>query len=209
MKEGDVTCEFMPKGDSSHKGKDTKDEIVTIDSIIYNNNSGYATVFLETKDKTMITFDVYTGKDGDIFFIKPGDKITLRNISIGKWNDDMARNKPIDEAENKVQSSKTEPISVKNDLKDDKLRWDLLPLEQIEEVVKVLHAGAKKYAPNTWQNLPDAYSRYKSAMFRHLMEAERGNIRDEETGCLHMAQVVTNALFMLYAKMKEYERSLG
>lgn len=98
MKEGSVTCEFMPKGDSSHKGKDIEDEIVTIDSIIYDNNSGYATVLLEAKDKTMIAFDVYTSKDGDIFFIKPGDKIVLRSINIGKWNDDIARNKPIDEA---------------------------------------------------------------------------------------------------------------
>lgn len=39
--------------------------------------------------------------------------------------------------------------SIKNDFKDDKLRWDLLPLELIEEVVKVYHFGAKKYAPNS------------------------------------------------------------
>lgn len=94
--------------------------------------------------------------------------------------------------------------SLKNDYKDDKLRWDLLPLEEIEEVVKVFHAGAKKYGPNRWQNLPDAYNRYKAAMFRHLIEVEKGNAVDEDTGCLHMAQVVTNALFMLYIKRKEY-----
>lgn len=48
--------------------------------------------------------------------------------------------------------------SVKDDFKDDKLRWDLLPLEEIEEVVRVLHAGAKKYGPNRWQNsLQDKY----------------------------------------------------
>lgn len=35
--------------------------------------------------------------------------------------------------------------SFKNDYKDDKLRWDLLPLDLIEEVVKVYHFGAKKY----------------------------------------------------------------
>lgn len=97
MKEGTVTCEFTLKGDSSHKDEDIKDEIVTVDNIIHNNN-GYVTVLLKTEDKTMITFDVYTSRDDGIFFIKPGDKIALRNISIGKWNDDMSRNKPIDEA---------------------------------------------------------------------------------------------------------------
>ena len=33
--------------------------------------------------------------------------------------------------------------SIKNDYKDDKLRRDLLPLDLIEEVVKVYHFGAK------------------------------------------------------------------
>lgn len=33
--------------------------------------------------------------------------------------------------------------SFKNDYKNDKLRWDLLPLDLIEEVVKVYHFGAK------------------------------------------------------------------
>lgn len=97
MKEGTVTCEFKLKGDSSHKDKDIKDEIVTADNVIHNNN-GYVTVLLKTEDKTMISFDVYINRNDGIFPLKPGDKITLRNISIGKWNDDMAWNKPINEA---------------------------------------------------------------------------------------------------------------
>ena len=82
---------------SSQKGEDIKDEIITVDNIIHNNN-GYATVLLKAEDKTMITFDIYTSRDDGIFSIKPGDKIVLRNIGIGKWNDDIARNKPINEA---------------------------------------------------------------------------------------------------------------
>lgn len=38
--------------------------------------------------------------------------------------------------------------SVKNDIIDDKLRWDLLPMKEIEDIVRVYHAGAKKYGPN-------------------------------------------------------------
>ena len=34
--------------------------------------------------------------------------------------------------------------SVKNDIIDDKLRWDLLPMEEIEDIVRVYHAGAKR-----------------------------------------------------------------
>lgn len=66
MKEGTVTCEFKLKGDSSHKDKDIKDEIVTVDNVIHNNN-GYVTVLLKTEDKTMISFDVYINRNDGIF----------------------------------------------------------------------------------------------------------------------------------------------
>ena len=87
--------------------------------------------------------------------------------------------------------------SKKNDRLDDKLRWELLPLEDVEDIVKVYTAGAKKYGPNTWQNLPDGYNRYKAAFFRHLLEHEKGNWIDEETGSIHLAQCVWNAIAML------------
>lgn len=94
----------------------------------------------------------------------------------------------------------------KNDIKDDKLRWDLLPLQDIEEIVKVFHAGAKKYGDNNWQNLDNGYERYKAALFRHLLEVEKGNEKDNDTGCYHIAQVATNAIFMLHIKLNEYRQ---
>ena len=90
------------------------------------------------------------------------------------------------------------PVSRKNDRKDDKLRWELLPLEDIEDIVKVYTEGAKKYAPNSWQNLENGYERYKAALFRHLLEYEKGHEYDEETGCRHLAQVAWNAIAMLH-----------
>lgn len=126
-----------------------------------------------------------------------------------EFNNVMKTMKEIENEKCKIMENDNSEESIKNDIQDDKLRWDLLPLEEIEDIVRVYHSGAKKYGPNRWQNLPDAYNRYKAAMFRHLMEVERGNIKDEDTGCLHMAQVVTNALFMLHVKMKEYGRDLG
>ena len=89
-------------------------------------------------------------------------------------------------------------ISIKNDRKDKKLMWELLPLEDIEDVVKVYTEGANKYGVNTWQNLENGYNRYKAALFRHLLEYEKGNEYDEETGCRHLAQVVWNAIAMLH-----------
>lgn len=88
--------------------------------------------------------------------------------------------------------------SVKNDRKDKKLRWELLPLDLVEEIVKVYTAGADKYGENRWQNLPDGYNRYKAALLRHMVEYEKGNIYDEDTGCKHLAQCAWNAIAMLY-----------
>lgn len=89
-------------------------------------------------------------------------------------------------------------VSKKNDRIDDKLMWELLPLQDIEDVVKVYTEGAKKYGPNNWQNLDNGYQRYKAALFRHLVEYEKGNEFDEETGCRHLAQVVWNAIALLH-----------
>lgn len=88
--------------------------------------------------------------------------------------------------------------SVKNDIIDDKLRWDLLPMEEIEDIVKVYHAGAKKYGSNNWQNLDNGFERYRAAMFRHLMEYMKGERVDSDTGCFHLAQCAWNCIAMLW-----------
>lgn len=88
--------------------------------------------------------------------------------------------------------------SKKNDRLDDKPRWELLPLEDVEDIVRVYTAGAKKYGPDQWQNLPDGIRRYKAALLRHLVEFDKGNEIDEETGCRHLAQCAWNAIAMLH-----------
>lgn len=93
-----------------------------------------------------------------------------------------------------AMGSKTMKEGKKNDFQDGKLRWDLLPLEEIEDIVKVYTSGANKYGENTWQLLDNGYQRYKAAMLRHLLEYEKGNKIDEDTGCQHLAQVVWNAI---------------
>lgn len=87
---------------------------------------------------------------------------------------------------------------MKNDRKDHKLRWDLLPLEEIEDIVEVYTAGAEKYSDNSWQHLKDGYNRYKAALLRHLAECDKGNFTDPDTGCKHLAQIAWNAISMLY-----------
>ena len=88
-------------------------------------------------------------------------------------------------------------LGIKNDRKDDKTRWELIPLDCLEDVARVYTEGAKKYADNSWQNLENGYERYKGALLRHLYAAESKEF-DEETGCRHLAQVVWNAIALLW-----------
>lgn len=85
----------------------------------------------------------------------------------------------------------------KNDRKDDRTRWELMPLDCLEDIARVYTEGAKKYGDNNWQNLDNGYERYKGALLRHLYASESKEF-DEETGCRHLAQVCWNAIAMLW-----------
>lgn len=95
-------------------------------------------------------------------------------------------------------------IAIKNDRKDNKLMWELLPLDVIEEVVRVYTFGARKYSPNKWQNLEDGYNRYKAALLRHLTLIDQGQHFDPESGLLHASQVAWNAIALCYFEMKKH-----
>ena len=85
-------------------------------------------------------------------------------------------------------------ISKKYD--EDKVRMDLVPLECIESIAKVLTYGADKYEENSWQELPDFWKRYKAALLRHLTAIDKGELIDKESGLYHIDQVLTNAMFL-------------
>lgn len=67
-------------------------------------------------------------------------------------------------------------------------RWP----DALEEVAKVTNAGAKKYTPGGWKEVEDGANRYMGALLRHV--AKLDEVVDDDTGCMHMAQVVWNAL---------------
>ena len=83
-----------------------------------------------------------------------------------------------------------------------KLEWSLLPWEEIEELVRVLEFGAKKYSPNSWQGVPDGERRYTNAMLRHVVDFVRGIEYDQETQLPHLAHACVNALFLLYLRKR-------
>lgn len=202
MKEEGIVCKFKIGDAIVYRHGNAKQKTSTITDAIVDNN-GFGIIHIKNDDD---------GEEGRIFMyvskeeiprIKLGDKFIYANAK-GEgsevvanaiiYNKDGLADLMVDEA----KESQIEPDSVKNDFQDNKLRWDLLPLKEIEDIVRVYHAGAKKYGPNRWQNLEDGFQRYKAAALRHLLEYEKGERVDADTGCLHLAQFAWNAIAMLY-----------
>lgn len=90
---------------------------------------------------------------------------------------------------------------IKNDRLDDKLRWELVPMDAIAKIADILTYGAKKYGANNWQNLDEFEDRYYAALLRHLIAWRNGEAIDPESGRLHLSHAATNAIFLLWYQL--------
>ena len=95
------------------------------------------------------------------------------------------------------QPTTDEAKPFKNDRINGKPRWELLPLPDLEDVVKVYTFGAEKYGVGTWRELDDPINRYSAALMRHLVSFQRGEEFDEESGLPALAHMAWNAIAML------------
>ena len=77
-----------------------------------------------------------------------------------------------------------------------KPRPDLVPVDAIQEIWKVLAYGAAKYDDENWHKAP-SIRRYFAACLRHLWAWYGGEDRDPESGLLHLAHSGTCVLFMI------------
>jgi hypothetical protein len=83
-----------------------------------------------------------------------------------------------------------------------KLRWDLLPIKEVEDVVQVLTDGAKEHGECNWQ-LVKPKTRYLAALYRHLVAWQKGEKTDPESDSPHLAHLVANALFLAWFDNQE------
>ena len=91
-----------------------------------------------------------------------------------------------------------EEVPVPKFIKDDnaKTRYDLLPPELLEETARVLTFGAQKYSAHNWAQ-GASWSRYFSAMMRHMWAWWRGEDNDPETGFSHLAHAACCLSFLI------------
>lgn len=84
----------------------------------------------------------------------------------------------------------------------EKLRYDLLPPESLEQLVAVLTYGAKKYGDRNWeQGLK--YSRVFAAVQRHLWAWYSGEDTDAESGINHLAHAMCGIAFLIAYTKRE------
>jgi len=83
-----------------------------------------------------------------------------------------------------------------------KLRYDLVPVEALAEVVKVLTFGAQKYADDNWKIVSDAEKRYTAASMRHGEQYRAGEVKDVESGLNHLAHRICCDLFRLQFQLE-------
>jgi hypothetical protein len=79
-----------------------------------------------------------------------------------------------------------------------KIRWDLLPWRETEQVVKAFQHGADKYADWDWVGIKNKRSRYFSACMRHMMEWMKGNKVDNESGVSHLGHAIACLMILMW-----------
>lgn len=76
-----------------------------------------------------------------------------------------------------------------------KPQYSLLPLDYLEQAVKVLEFGAKKYArDNHRKGLVS--TEVLDSLLRHISALQRGEYIDPESGLPHIGHIQCNAIFL-------------
>ena len=83
-----------------------------------------------------------------------------------------------------------------------KPRYELLPGDALEELVKVYTRGAAKYADRNWEK-GMSWSRCFGSLMRHSWAFWRGEDIDQETGCHHMAMAAWNCMTILTYSLRK------
>ena len=79
--------------------------------------------------------------------------------------------------------------------------YSLVPFGAMDQVVKVLTYGAKKYDRFNWEKVESR--RYQAAALRHISAYMQGEKIDPESGVNHLAHAICSILFLTDFDLKE------
>lgn len=90
---------------------------------------------------------------------------------------------------------------------ENKLRYDLIPQEIIDELAKVFTFGAVKYDEENWKNFNEKQQKeIMASLLRHIYAHKKNEIFDKETGCTHLGHAACNIAFILHFLFKNKSR---
>lgn len=92
---------------------------------------------------------------------------------------------------------------MKNDMLDGKIMPSLIDVNFKEDLSRLLTLGGYKYDFDNWRKATKSdISRYRDALERHLMQIDKGEIIDTDTGLPHSICVAFNAMALHYLHRK-------
>lgn len=157
--------------------------------------------FFEPKSKPLkqTTIKHYNVGD-DVFFMLPDASVKKGKIYDFIDNSDCYR---IQSENNYYTVNAFDMIFCDSDFvgkKDDagKLRYGLVPVRALEEVVRGLMDGVKNYGEGeNWKRVENFKVRYVDANMRHMEKYRSGEMIDPKSGVHHLAHQICNALFLI------------
>ena len=75
--------------------------------------------------------------------------------------------------------------------------WHLLPMEALEDMIKVLEFGAEKYDKHNWKR-GFSYTSLLDCLQRHMVAYGKGEDIDPESGVSHLGHALCNLVFLSY-----------
>src|SRR5690606_14958315 len=93
---------------------------------------------------------------------------------------------------------------MRRDTTEGKPRYDLIPVDELEDLAMHYAGGAKKYGDNNWKlaNSEEELQRFKGSLLRHAFQVVAD--KDDED---HVSAVVFNAFAIKYLRRKLYGES--
>jgi len=89
---------------------------------------------------------------------------------------------------------------------ENKPQIQLLPVDALMEVARVISHGAGKHGANSWRDEPTPWTERFGSMLRHTYAALNGQDVDPDTGadgCYHLAEAIAQGLFLLEYELKD------
>lgn len=136
---------------------------------------------------------------GEFAVVREGELRAAGSTGIEDGDDDYPWNFILGTEAVLIGDEHDEISHVEGGRKDDsgKSLMHLIPPHAEMALARVLTFGARKYAPENWRKVENPEQRYMAAAMRHMNAHRAGEVRDGESGELHLSHALTCLAFLV------------